>query len=435
MADLEFTVAMIGQAQAEKGLDNLAKKSDQVAKSEKLREKATEAANKAQTKAGIPTFGQAGASSKLDPFKAAQYRQKQAEAAIRAQQLDQKTQERAQQQAAKVAEAANAPSKSIGARIARSVGKFGGAIGQASGLGEVGALGAGFGALAAGAVAVGATLKLFNGILANSNRLALARVDGQVKEAAMDRTARDMKAQSGVRALEGQGANLLRLESLGPAFAKLAKDAAVSAKGGTSFGITDTQGAVLDAQRGGRGLDATRQIVEAARRLATLSGTGLQEAVKQLQDVGFRGGDGNVAIGRALSVSESRRVTAEEVARREANLAGSSVAGDIRAGRALQARTGLAEQGNLGLSIEALTRQFIDVQNPLINLQADAYRENSTKLEALKQALDEQGPLWRAFDRLTNGINSLSGQYAAQQVALTGGRTDSLGLVQSLVGQ
>lgn len=372
MADLEFTVAMVGQAQAEKGLDNLAKKSEQVAKSEKIREQATKEANKATS--------------------------------------------------------------SVGGRIARTVGKFGGAIGQASGLGEVGALGAGFGSLAAGAVAVGATLKLLNGILANSNRLALARVDGQVKEITMDRTARDMKAQSGVRALESQGANLLRLESLGPAFAKLAKDAAVSGKGGTSFGITDTQGAVIEAQRGGRGLDATRQIVEAARRLATLSGTGLQEAVKQLQDVGFRGGDGNVAISRALSVSESRRVTAEEVARREANLAGSSVAGTIQQGRALQARTGLAEQGNLSMSIEALTRQFIDVQNPLLNLQADAYRESATKMDALKQALDKQSPIVTAMDRLWNGVNSLAGQYANAQLAVTGGRTDDMGAISSLPG-
>ena len=410
MADLEFTVAMIGQAQAEKGLDNLAKKSDQVAKAEKMREKATEAANKAQTKAGIPTFGQPGASSKLDPFKAAQYRQKQAEAAIRAQQLDQKTQERAQQQAAKAEAAANA--KPNGSNFGRLASRVGGFLARAGGVGELGSVANGLGGLAAYAMTAVVAFKLLGKVISENRKIVMEKAEAEIKSMSIVDAAQKMKGQSGIRALESQGANLLRLESLGPAFAQLAKDAAVSAKGGTSFGITDTQGAVLDAQRGGRGLDATRQIVEAARRLATLSGTGLQEAVKQLQDVGFRGGDGNAAISRALSVREERRITAEEVARREANLAASATVGTIQQGRGLQARTGLADQANLGMSIESLTRSLIETQNPAMIMNSELLKENSVRLASLEKALDSLGVVEKTIDWLMyfSGDGSLRGQ-------------------------
>ena len=107
----------------------------------------------------------------------------------------------------------------------------------------------------------------------------------------------------------------------------------------------------------------------------------------------------------------------------------STTAGVINQGRSLQSRAGLAEQGNLGLSIDTLTRQLIDIQAPLINLQADAFRENSTKVDALKAALDAQSPLVTAIDRLWNGVNSLSGQFAQSQRELTGGRTDSMGSI------
>jgi hypothetical protein len=380
MADLDFSVAMTGVQQAEKGLDTLAKKSDQVAKSEKMREKATDAANKATVKAT------AGNKSP-------------------------------------------APTQTTGGRAARVFGKLGGSLGQASGLGEIGALGATFGPLAAGAVAVGAALKIFGASLQMANKLALERVAGIVKEAQMERQARDMQGQSGVRALETQGANLLRLESLGPAFTELAKSLTVARKGGTSFSAQDTQAAVLAASRGGAGVSDTRETVEAARRLATLSGQGLAESVKAIQEAGMTSGGANQAIATALSLLEDRRVTTADVSTREMYLRESATAGVINQGRATQARTGLAEQGNLGLSIETLTRQLIDVQAPLINLQADAFRENSIKLDALTNALSEQGAFWRIFDRLTNGVNSLSANVAQAQRDLTGGRTDPAGSI------
>jgi hypothetical protein len=175
----------------------------------------------------------------------------------------------------------------------------------------------------------------------------------------------------------------------------------------------------------------TRETVEAARRLATLSGQGLAESVKAIQEAGMTSGGANQAIATALSLLEDRRVTTADVSTREMYLRESATAGVINQGRATQARTGLAEQGNLGLSIETLTRQLIDVQAPLINLQADSFRENSTRLEALRSALDKQSPLVTAIDRLWNGVNSLSGQYAQSQRDLTGGVTDTRGEIRN----
>ena len=245
----------------------------------------------------------------------------------------------------------------------------------------------------------------------------------------MERQARDMQGASGVRALETQGANLLRLESLGPAFTSMAKQMAVAGKGGTSFGVTDTQTAVLAASKGGAGFTETRDMVEAARRLATLSGNTLTESVKALQESGMGSVGVEQAIANALSTIEDRRILVGDVKTREMYLRESSTAATIQQGRSIQAKTGIAEQGNLGLSIETLTRQLIDVQAPLINLQSDAFRENSTKVDALKQMLDAQSPIVTALDRLWNGVNSLSGQYAQSQRDLTGGRTDSMGSI------
>ena len=351
MADLEFTVAMIGQAQAEKGLDNLAKKSEQVAKSEKIREQATKEANKATAKA---------------------------------------------------------PASKVGTLATR----VGGVLARAGGVGELGSVANGLGGLAAYAMTAVVAFKLLGKVISENRKIVMEKAEAEIKSISIVDSAQKIKGQSGIRALESQGANLLRLESLGPAFAKLAKDATVSGKGGTSFGITDTQGAVLEAQRGGRGLEATRQIVEAARRLATLSGTGLQEAVKQLQDVGFRGGDGNTAISRALSVREDRRITAEEVARREANLAASATVGTIQQGRGLQARTGLADQANLGMSIESLTRSLIETQNPAMILNSELLKENSVRLASLEKALDSLGVVEKTIDWLMyfSGDGSLRGQ-------------------------
>lgn len=367
MADLEFTVAMVGQQQAEKGLDALAKKSNEVVRSEKIREKATKDANAAAAK-------QVGGAAKV-------------------------------------------------------VGRLGGGLAQVGGLGEAANRGPVMGRLALAAAVAAASFKALSDSLNRETTVALQRADNRIKAAMLEDRAAAMRGASGVKALESQGANLVRLESLGPAFTELANKLTVAAPRGMSFSAADTQAAVLKAAERDITVQGVSATVEAARKLATLTGDSLAASVAELQKFG-RLGTGNDAIAAILSQREGASVTSLTVENRLRAVEQSKVAQEVIGGRRMQAMTSLAEQEKLPFAMEALTRQFVEVQQPLMMLQADAIKENTLKLQALGEALSEQGAFMRFLDMMVNQQNSLIGQYGAVGRALEQGRSNPMGEIR-----
>jgi hypothetical protein len=180
------------------------------------------------------------------------------------------------------------------------------------------------------------------------------------------------------------------------------------AKNGASFSPQDTQRAVLAASRGDKGLPEITEVVEAARRLATLTGQSLTDAVGALQLTGITQGSPDRAIASALSLAEDRVVSTGDLAFRERNLKGSALVGSITQGMAKQAQVGMAEQGNIYSAQESLTRQFIETVNPAMIMHADALRENSTKLEALNRGLKDMSFSQKSLDWLLTVFGSTS---------------------------